>query len=248
MKSGTHVSQSSKKPRAGGASLGKGKPAEPWLGQILWCAWDSPGASLCLPVIKLISGWNVDVLEKGEVRLWLQVEQLSPNAELHLIFNDKELTSTPVGWFCISSSFTSPLLNMACSQFSEFPSDILMGILNWIQANLMNSKSRWKRFISQSKALEITPCVTAPSNLLKHPPKCSGLLLVLPYQINIRTFKKYLEWEDQRGEQLRMKHRYKSWAVSSVQSSNAQTTTRTPEQRTGPGQSSSELSVPCWGG
>ncbi|PKU33195.1 hypothetical protein llap_16500 [Limosa lapponica baueri] len=48
------------------------------------------------PLIKLISGWNVDVLEKGEVRLWLEVEKLSPNAELHLIFNDKELTSTPV--------------------------------------------------------------------------------------------------------------------------------------------------------
>uniref|UniRef100_H0YSF0 Myomesin 3 n=1 Tax=Taeniopygia guttata TaxID=59729 RepID=H0YSF0_TAEGU len=68
---------------------------EPWLVQILWCACDSPGASLCLPVIKLISGWNIDVLEKGEVRLWLEVEKLSPNAELHLIFNDKELTSTP---------------------------------------------------------------------------------------------------------------------------------------------------------
>lgn len=48
-------------------------------------------------MIKLISGWNIDVLEKGEVRLWLEVEKLSPNAELHLIFNDKELTSTPVG-------------------------------------------------------------------------------------------------------------------------------------------------------
>ncbi|NXD28022.1 MYOM3 protein, partial [Spelaeornis formosus] len=47
------------------------------------------------PLIPLISGWNVDVLEKGEVRLWLEVEKLSPNAELHLIFNDKELTSTP---------------------------------------------------------------------------------------------------------------------------------------------------------
>uniref|UniRef100_A0A8C3NQR2 Myomesin 3 n=1 Tax=Cyanoderma ruficeps TaxID=181631 RepID=A0A8C3NQR2_9PASS len=47
------------------------------------------------PLIKLISGWNVDVLEKGEVRLWLEVEKLSPQAELHLIFNDKELTSTP---------------------------------------------------------------------------------------------------------------------------------------------------------
>uniref|UniRef100_A0A8C5T706 Myomesin 3 n=1 Tax=Malurus cyaneus samueli TaxID=2593467 RepID=A0A8C5T706_9PASS len=51
--------------------------------------------SLCLPVIKLISGWNIDILEKGEVRLWLEVEKLSPKAELHLIFNDKELTSTP---------------------------------------------------------------------------------------------------------------------------------------------------------
>uniref|UniRef100_A0A8B9N3V9 Myomesin 3 n=1 Tax=Accipiter nisus TaxID=211598 RepID=A0A8B9N3V9_9AVES len=51
--------------------------------------------SLCFPVIKLISGWNIDILEKGEVRLWLEVEKLSPNAELHLIFNDKELTSTP---------------------------------------------------------------------------------------------------------------------------------------------------------
>ncbi|OXB56410.1 hypothetical protein ASZ78_010664 [Callipepla squamata] len=47
------------------------------------------------PLIKLISGWNVDVLEKGEVRLWLEVEKLSPNAELHLIFNEKEITSTP---------------------------------------------------------------------------------------------------------------------------------------------------------
>ncbi|KFW78187.1 Myomesin-3, partial [Manacus vitellinus] len=47
------------------------------------------------PLIKLISGWNIDVLEKGEVRLWLEVEKLSPNAELHLIFNDKELKSTP---------------------------------------------------------------------------------------------------------------------------------------------------------
>ncbi|XP_037356119.1 myomesin-3 [Talpa occidentalis] len=47
------------------------------------------------PVVKLISGWNVDVLERGEVRLWLQVEKLSPAAELHLIFNDKEIFSSP---------------------------------------------------------------------------------------------------------------------------------------------------------
>ncbi|XP_072465409.1 myomesin-3 [Notamacropus eugenii] len=47
------------------------------------------------PVIKLISGWNIDILDQGEVRLWLQVEKLSPAAELHLIFNDKELISSP---------------------------------------------------------------------------------------------------------------------------------------------------------
>ncbi|XP_053431118.1 myomesin-3 [Nycticebus coucang] len=47
------------------------------------------------PVIKLISGWNVDILERGEVRLWLEVEKLSPAAELHLIFNQKEIFSSP---------------------------------------------------------------------------------------------------------------------------------------------------------
>lgn len=47
------------------------------------------------PVIKLISGWNVEILEQGEVRLWLEVEKLSPAAELHLIFNEKEIFSSP---------------------------------------------------------------------------------------------------------------------------------------------------------
>ncbi|KAM6172804.1 myomesin-3 [Erethizon dorsatum] len=47
------------------------------------------------PVIKLISGWNIDILEHGEVRLWLEVEELSPAAELHLIFNEKEIFSSP---------------------------------------------------------------------------------------------------------------------------------------------------------
>ncbi|XP_005353443.1 myomesin-3 [Microtus ochrogaster] len=51
------------------------------------------------PVVKLISGWNVDILEQGEVRLWLEVEKLSPAAELHLIFNEKEIFSSPVNEF-----------------------------------------------------------------------------------------------------------------------------------------------------
>lgn len=54
-------------------------------------------------MIELISGWNIDVLEKGEVRLWLEVEKLSPEAELHLIFNGKELSSTPVCVFLLNS-------------------------------------------------------------------------------------------------------------------------------------------------
>ncbi|XP_043945323.1 myomesin-3-like [Protopterus annectens] len=47
------------------------------------------------PLIKLISGWNIDILEKGEVRLWLQVEPLSPDAQIKLIFNETPMSSTP---------------------------------------------------------------------------------------------------------------------------------------------------------
>uniref|UniRef100_A0A4W6BZW8 Myomesin 3 n=1 Tax=Lates calcarifer TaxID=8187 RepID=A0A4W6BZW8_LATCA len=46
-------------------------------------------------VIALKSGWQVDVSEKGDVRLWLQTESLSNTAELRLIFNDREISSTP---------------------------------------------------------------------------------------------------------------------------------------------------------
>ncbi|XP_042346235.1 myomesin-3 [Plectropomus leopardus] len=47
------------------------------------------------PLIALKSGWQVEVSEKGEVRLWLQTESLSDSAELRLIFNDREISSTP---------------------------------------------------------------------------------------------------------------------------------------------------------
>ncbi|KAM3614049.1 uncharacterized protein V6R79_009065 [Siganus canaliculatus] len=47
------------------------------------------------PLIALKSGWHVDVSEKGDVRLWLQTESLSDSAELRLIFNDREISSTP---------------------------------------------------------------------------------------------------------------------------------------------------------
>uniref|UniRef100_A0A3Q1AWS3 Myomesin 3 n=1 Tax=Amphiprion ocellaris TaxID=80972 RepID=A0A3Q1AWS3_AMPOC len=48
-----------------------------------------------LAVIALKSGWQIEVSETGSVRLWLQTESLSNAAELRLIFNDREISSTP---------------------------------------------------------------------------------------------------------------------------------------------------------
>lgn len=47
------------------------------------------------PLIGLECGWQVEVSEEGLVRLWLQTESLSDEAELRLIFNDREISSTP---------------------------------------------------------------------------------------------------------------------------------------------------------
>ncbi|XP_065155076.1 myomesin-3 isoform X2 [Paramisgurnus dabryanus] len=47
------------------------------------------------PLIALKSGWQVDVSEQGQVRLWLQTEPLSSAASLRLILNDREISSTP---------------------------------------------------------------------------------------------------------------------------------------------------------
>ncbi|XP_055359313.1 myomesin-3 isoform X2 [Betta splendens] len=46
------------------------------------------------PVIALKSGWQVEVSGTGAVRLWLQTESLSDSAELRLVFNDREISST----------------------------------------------------------------------------------------------------------------------------------------------------------
>uniref|UniRef100_A0A8C6PES1 Myomesin 3 n=1 Tax=Nothobranchius furzeri TaxID=105023 RepID=A0A8C6PES1_NOTFU len=43
----------------------------------------------------LKSGWQVEVSERGDVRLWLQAESLSESAEFRLIFNDREISSSP---------------------------------------------------------------------------------------------------------------------------------------------------------
>lgn len=54
-------------------------------------------------MIALKSGWNVEVSDKGDVRLWLQTESLSKDAELCLILNDKEISSTTVRASCVWS-------------------------------------------------------------------------------------------------------------------------------------------------
>ncbi|XP_075441391.1 myomesin-1 isoform X3 [Ascaphus truei] len=43
------------------------------------------------PVIPLKSELAVEILEKGQVRFWLQAEKLSGNAKVNYVFNDKEI-------------------------------------------------------------------------------------------------------------------------------------------------------------
>uniref|UniRef100_A0A3B1IHV5 Myomesin 3 n=1 Tax=Astyanax mexicanus TaxID=7994 RepID=A0A3B1IHV5_ASTMX len=44
---------------------------------------------------KTSEGWQVEVSDQGAVRLWLQTEPLSSSADLRMILNDREITSTP---------------------------------------------------------------------------------------------------------------------------------------------------------
>uniref|UniRef100_A0A8C9N5T2 Myomesin-1 n=1 Tax=Serinus canaria TaxID=9135 RepID=A0A8C9N5T2_SERCA len=43
------------------------------------------------PTVPLMSELAVEILEKGEVRFWLQAEKLSGNAKANFVFNDKEI-------------------------------------------------------------------------------------------------------------------------------------------------------------
>ncbi|XP_030074495.1 myomesin-3 [Microcaecilia unicolor] len=69
------------------------------------------------PLIQLISGWNIEVLEMGDVRLWLQVEKLSPAAELLLTLNDEELSDTPTRK--INFDRANGLIEIVIQGFSE---------------------------------------------------------------------------------------------------------------------------------
>ncbi|MBN3290839.1 MYOM3 protein, partial [Polypterus senegalus] len=82
------------------------------LERMLKLSWDVRN-----PLIGMKSDWAVDVLDNGTVRLWLQVEKLSPSAELKLIFNDKELSSTPARK--INFDRANGLLEILIDDFSE---------------------------------------------------------------------------------------------------------------------------------
>lgn len=41
----------------------------------------------------------MEILEKGEVRFWLQAEKLSGNAKANFVFNDKEIFNGEVRLF-----------------------------------------------------------------------------------------------------------------------------------------------------
>uniref|UniRef100_A0A8D2JHC0 Myomesin-1 n=1 Tax=Varanus komodoensis TaxID=61221 RepID=A0A8D2JHC0_VARKO len=45
----------------------------------------------CHPFVPLRSELAVEILEKGQVRFWLQAEKLSGNAKVNFVFNDKEI-------------------------------------------------------------------------------------------------------------------------------------------------------------
>lgn len=60
--------------------------------------------------IPLKSELAYEVLEKGEVRFWIQAESLSPNSTFRFVINDKEVENSDVStywvlyiymWFCL---------------------------------------------------------------------------------------------------------------------------------------------------
>ncbi|XP_072884397.1 myomesin-3 [Hemitrygon akajei] len=69
------------------------------------------------PLINVKTDWVVEPLEKGTVRLWLQVESLTPAAQLRFIFNEKEVSSTPT--HKINFDKASGLIEMIIQNFTE---------------------------------------------------------------------------------------------------------------------------------
>ncbi|XP_067862773.1 myomesin-3 [Heptranchias perlo] len=69
------------------------------------------------PLINVKSDWAAELLEKGTVRLWVQVESLSPAAQLQFIINEKEVSSTPA--HKINFDKANGIIEMIIQNFSE---------------------------------------------------------------------------------------------------------------------------------
>lgn len=62
---------------------------------------------LCPPVIPFASQMAMELLEKGRVRFWTQVEKWTPACEVEYVFNDVIITQGKVGiiYFLIPCCF-----------------------------------------------------------------------------------------------------------------------------------------------
>ncbi|XP_072356603.1 myomesin-3-like [Scyliorhinus torazame] len=69
------------------------------------------------PLINVKSNWAVELLGKDGVRLWLQVENLSPDAHLRFIINQKEVSSTLI--HKINFDKANGIIEMIIPNFSE---------------------------------------------------------------------------------------------------------------------------------
>ncbi|XP_041069130.1 myomesin-2 [Carcharodon carcharias] len=69
------------------------------------------------PLIHVKSNWAAELLGKDAVRLWLQVESLSPAAHLRFIVNEKEVSSTPT--HKINFDKANGIIEMIIQNFSE---------------------------------------------------------------------------------------------------------------------------------
>lgn len=92
--------------------------------------------SLFFVAIPLASELAVEILEKGEVRFWLQAEKLSGNAKANFVFNDKEIFNGEVRLYVAFLHVYNKRALMSPIQFqlefsaSTFSSEIMYVIEN----------------------------------------------------------------------------------------------------------------------
>uniref|UniRef100_A0A803Y2W2 Myomesin 1 n=1 Tax=Meleagris gallopavo TaxID=9103 RepID=A0A803Y2W2_MELGA len=71
------------------------------------------------PTIPLASELAVEILEKGEVRFWLQAEKLSGNAKANFVFNDKEIFNGEVRLYIMKVDQRTGLVEMIMDKLED---------------------------------------------------------------------------------------------------------------------------------